>query len=73
MSSFLYNDYYITTGSVNMLLDEIMTKLKEVREEVKAFYKCAKEHHDTNSMYYYRGQVKAFDYALSLLNILDKE
>lgn len=73
MSSFLYNDYYITKGSVNMSLDEIMTKLKEVREEVEAFHKCAIEHNDTDSMYYFRGQVKAFDYALSLLNILDKE
>ena len=56
-----------------MSLDEIMTKLKEVREDAEAFHKYAIEHYDTDSMYYYRGQVKAFDYALSLLNILDKE
>lgn len=57
-----------------MSLDEIMTKLKEVRAESEAFRKYAIEHYDTDSVYYYyRGQVKAFDYALSLLNILDKE
>lgn len=56
-----------------MSLDEIMTKLKEVREEAEAFHKYAIEHYDTDGMYYYRGQVKAFDYTLSLLNILDKE
>lgn len=56
-----------------MSLDEIMTKLKEVRAESEAFHKYAIGHYDTDGMYYYRGQVKAFDYALSLLNILDKE
>ena len=56
-----------------MSLDEIITKLKGVREEAEAFYKYALEHCDTDGMYYYRGQVKAFDYALSWLNTLDKE
>ena len=56
-----------------MSLDEIMTKLREAKEEAEAFHKYALEHCDTDGMYYYRGQVKAFDYTLSLLNILDKE
>lgn len=49
-------------------LDKIRTELEYHLQIAQGLLDISKEHGDETGEYFYRGQYKAFDYALSLIN-----